>query len=1539
MLSPKEVIGDIRETDFGIDLNNTENLPEKIQAYIENNKEFRGEAARIGEEIHSEKAHFVFELIQNADDNDYTESVEPKIKFIIKSNELIIQNNEKGFKEENVRKLCRIGGSTKIKKLGYIGEKGIGFKSVFMVSDEPHIYSNDFQFKFEYNNKDPTSIITPIWVDSVPDFIDLAQTNILLHLKDKEESEIGHDIRDIDPSLLLFLRKLKVIEIEDKIQDRHEKIKRYDHTGKVKIVYEEGEDYWRVIKKKLEVPDYIEEVKREYIHETEIILAFPLKEDETADASNKQSVFAFLPIREYGFKFIIQADFLLPVSREDIIKGNEDTGWNEWLRNSIAAVFLDAVEEFKADKNLKYTFYNYLNFKEVDDDFLSPVADQIYANLRDTECILTETDLWKKPSDVLRGDEKIKKLVPNDDLKNFFGKEYLSSEIKAKKSILDELGVVNFSDEDLIKCLENTEWVKKQSDDWFALLYEYLSEQELPNNLLGQLKGLDIIRLENGELTSGREEDVFRSIDKKGKEYGFEKELRLAKRNIIDLITKREKQENDLKILEFVKSLGIRSYEPHELIENHILHIYESGGWEQKDAAVLLGHVKYIKENIEKYERESHRKLNANKKTWENPNDPLGRLKKVLCIRIDKTAEEKSRYAHSDDTYLSKIYGNENDLETLFNGINVNFVHPCYIEDILREYDEKMGSSEKSKKIRRKYRNKVKQKDIKKIEDEKNNKIEEWKEFFVKIGVNEGLRVVEIEKMDKTYLSKYTRECLRKSNTLYVSKDYDPEQHYKNEHVEDYTLEFLDGFFRNFNSHKAFLLIKLLERHWNSLSKHAKLTYRWQRYSMYLATADSSWVHLLKTKNWLPTTQNTLAKPSETFIDEPEIREVLGDGVPYLTAKIKNKDFIKAIDINTEANVGGVLNHLKALVEQECGDENEFGKLYNFLNNNYFGYDEYEIDVAFGNHPLIYVPNTEKKFFTSHEVLWQDVSDIFGENRGYLEEHYHDLRDFFVEKIGVSEKPSPNDYADVLVDLSQKDVIADEDEQIILKIYKELNCHLNPDIREPISGEDWWDDFISKPIFFVNNKKFHNKENVFINDCQELYDLFKDETNIAFLWLPHDYHHDTIKFFIEAAKIRYLSEAVKTIPNFDKSSSSKFEKCTGQLRSFMPYIVQYLYSKMHGEYERLMEDSLNEKITNFGVYTIGNLEVRHEIQINNNIPIRTPGTPQRCLLYENKLYISEEFEEDVDYIAIELSKMFGEIKGLDDFITTIFTKRTKDKIKNLMDAKRIRELPDSEREFFEGFSQTKTEMDAAEPDEAPTVSEETPRDPHEHESDEVFSEQNTEDPPKPPKGCEGSSDGIRKRWDPATTPTEARINVEKYKKPGYVPHPPKPPIGAPTHEPSQIKREGSDISYDAVKIGKWGEEYALKCLKKEKHEEYPDGEISDTKEGFVIEKDEGIIVEIKWLNKFNEQQKSYDIELIENNTTHCIEVKSTITEDKDWFDVSAGQWKLMQEKGDKFRIYRVSGVGTKKAKLVPIKNPAKCWRDGVIVAHPIRIQI
>ena len=47
----------------------------------------------------------------------------------------MVLNNEDGFKYENVESICTVGESTKkkYKQMGYIGEKGLGFKSVFQV--------------------------------------------------------------------------------------------------------------------------------------------------------------------------------------------------------------------------------------------------------------------------------------------------------------------------------------------------------------------------------------------------------------------------------------------------------------------------------------------------------------------------------------------------------------------------------------------------------------------------------------------------------------------------------------------------------------------------------------------------------------------------------------------------------------------------------------------------------------------------------------------------------------------------------------------------------------------------------------------------------------------------------------------------------------------------------------------------------------------------------------------------------------------------------------------------------------------------------------------------------------------------------------------------------------------------------------------------------------------------------------------------------------------------------------------------------------
>ena len=193
MEDKKQVIEKIREIRFGIGLD-TINLTKEqraalegigikldtINLILEDKKRILKDASKLAKEIHTKNPHFIFELIQNAEDNEYEENIYPKIKFIISSDRLVIQNNEKGFEEKNVWALCGIGETTKTKALGYIGEKGIGFKSVFMIADKVQIYSNSFQFGFNYDENNPVTMIIPEWIDEIPDFIDPTQTNICL---------------------------------------------------------------------------------------------------------------------------------------------------------------------------------------------------------------------------------------------------------------------------------------------------------------------------------------------------------------------------------------------------------------------------------------------------------------------------------------------------------------------------------------------------------------------------------------------------------------------------------------------------------------------------------------------------------------------------------------------------------------------------------------------------------------------------------------------------------------------------------------------------------------------------------------------------------------------------------------------------------------------------------------------------------------------------------------------------------------------------------------------------------------------------------------------------------------------------------------------------------------------------------------------------------------------------------------------------------------------------------------------------------------
>lgn len=138
-------------------------------------------ANTISENLYPDDFHFIYELIQNAQDNDYDLNVVKKLEFYISEEGILVKNNEKGFKEEHIKSLCDFNDSTKSKNkaLGYIGEKGIGFKSVFAVTDKPAIHSNNYKFYFKKGE-----YIEPYWIsflDNYPiEFQDETTTNIYL---------------------------------------------------------------------------------------------------------------------------------------------------------------------------------------------------------------------------------------------------------------------------------------------------------------------------------------------------------------------------------------------------------------------------------------------------------------------------------------------------------------------------------------------------------------------------------------------------------------------------------------------------------------------------------------------------------------------------------------------------------------------------------------------------------------------------------------------------------------------------------------------------------------------------------------------------------------------------------------------------------------------------------------------------------------------------------------------------------------------------------------------------------------------------------------------------------------------------------------------------------------------------------------------------------------------------------------------------------------------------------------------------------------
>lgn len=196
-----------RETVAEYDKFHGENYPQLLNSLLS-----------VGEDgLYSNSLRFIFELIQNVDDCDFTDSKNCSLDmhFDFNSDTITLKYNEVGFSPFNVFAITGIAEKAKniSAAKNEIGEKGIGFKSVFGVADKVLIQSGWFSFELYKKN-----FTIPVEHYISDDYVD--GTIMTLYVPRKAKS-IYLQIRDqycrkdalFSKNPLLFLNKLTSLKM------------------------------------------------------------------------------------------------------------------------------------------------------------------------------------------------------------------------------------------------------------------------------------------------------------------------------------------------------------------------------------------------------------------------------------------------------------------------------------------------------------------------------------------------------------------------------------------------------------------------------------------------------------------------------------------------------------------------------------------------------------------------------------------------------------------------------------------------------------------------------------------------------------------------------------------------------------------------------------------------------------------------------------------------------------------------------------------------------------------------------------------------------------------------------------------------------------------------------------------------------------------------------------------------------------------------------------------------------------------------------
>lgn len=470
----------------------------KITAYNEEQLGLDISTRKSQVDMYSDFSHFVFEILQNADDYGAKE-----ISFSLFQDRLVIEHNGIPFKEENVRAISYFGKGTSAESLVKTGRFGLGFKSVFSFTTTPQIHSGEESFEIYdlyrlhpiKRPKDLASEMTRILLpfnheQNKPVYVNNVVT------ASRAFAEISGKLRKLDHTTLLFTRNLTKISwsVDQTSSDNffgeylRKDLKTIKHAGKqherISEVVCNGEKF-----KYLVFSTGMLTWENSNLRAADI--AFRLSENDgpaVIIAEKKPLIVLFPTCVETHVGFLINAPLRTTPNRETVSHVDE---FNRFLAEKLANLLAVSLDLIAVRKLMSLSFYETLPLKVEDfpvNHLLFPLFRETVNSFNEKPLLLTNSANMAAGSSLMIAEsQSLRDLFPAKILNDINGErmkpDWLTGEITPRKStaVYDFLRYIlkipEYNFENVFRLLSE-DFYEKRSDDWMIEFYLHMANNQ-----------------------------------------------------------------------------------------------------------------------------------------------------------------------------------------------------------------------------------------------------------------------------------------------------------------------------------------------------------------------------------------------------------------------------------------------------------------------------------------------------------------------------------------------------------------------------------------------------------------------------------------------------------------------------------------------------------------------------------------------------------------------------------------------------------------------------------------------------------------------------------------------------------------------------------------------------------------------------------------------------------------------------------------------------------------------------------------------------